>query len=270
MTRPDVVFARFVEANPAPHPEALHRERPDVGEMLAELHGTMPMARPIPVARWSQRDRWLAAVAVFLVVVGLAAALSWIRNTSEPQIADPVATVRQDALTKAEQWLQAVNDGDIERVMSLSSPDSDSIADQQVHEWTAGLAAQGMPVQVISCEVSAATSQDALVECQVRLTDLVAVELGVDELVAPFRYSNGLLAWQPYTGGNISRVNAAYSSYLRQYHQAEYEAACAPIAYEPGSVVQDEGLALTGACAELAAPLADEVVQWIRQDRPSP
>jgi hypothetical protein len=270
VTRPDVVFARFVQANPAPHPEVLHRERPDVDEMLAQLHGTMPMARPVLTSPWSQTSRWLAAAAVFLAVLGLAAALSWMTNPAQPPIADPVETLREDAATKAEQWLEAVNTGAIDDVMSMSTPDSATIADRRVHEWVAGLAAHGMPVQVIGCEALEATSQGAIVECQVHLTDAVAVELGVTELIAPFRYSNGLLAWQPYTGGNISQVNAAYSSYLRQYHQARFEIACAPIAYEPGSVVQDQGLALTGSCAELAAPLASDVAQWIREDRPGP
>lgn len=270
MTHPDVVFTRFVEANPAPHPEAVHRERPDVDEMLAALNETLPMARPLTASPSWRRIRWLTAVATFMFVVGIAAAVTWISNPREPALTDPIAFVREDALTKAEQWIQAVNAGEIERVMSLSSPDSVSIADQRVHEWVAGLANQGMPVQVLSCEVSAATPADALVECQVRLTDAVAVELGVAQLVAPFRYSDGLLSWQPYTGGNISEVNAAYSTYLRQYLEAEYETVCAPAAYEPGSVVQDRGLALTGDCAELAAPLADDVVQWIRTGRPSP
>lgn len=270
MTRPDVVFARFVEANPAPHPEALHSERPDVDEMLAQMHGTMPMARPSLPSPWSQKSKWLVAVAVFLAVLGLAAALGWMRNPSESPIADPVETLRRDAVAKAEQWLEAVNTGAIDDVMSMSTPDSATIADRRVHEWVAGLAAHGMPVQVIGCEALVATSQDAIVECQVRLTDLVAVELGVTELVAPFRFLGGLLAWQPYTGGNISQVNAAYSSYLRQYHQAEYEIACAPLAYEPGSVIQDNGLALTGSCADLAAPLASDVAQWIREDRAGP
>lgn len=270
MTHPDVVFARFVEANPAPHPEAVHDERPDVDEILAALDETLPTARPLtPSPSW-RRNRWLTALATFMLVVGIAAALTWISNPPQPAPTDPVEFVRHDALTKAEQWIQAVNAGEIERVMSLSSPDSKSTSDQRAHEWVAGLANQGMPIQVLSCEVSAATSQEALVECEIRLTDVVAVELGVNELVAPFRYSDGLLAWQPYTGGNISEVNAAYSGYLQQYHQAEYETVCAPAAYEPGSVVQDRGLALTGDCAELAAPSADDVVQWIRTGRPSP
>jgi hypothetical protein len=268
MTHPEAAFAKFVAANPAPHPEVLHGERPDVDEMLAEINGTIPVARPpLPASAW-QRRGWAPAVAAFVLVVGIAAVLTWIGNPPEPSTTDPVAFVRRDALTKAEQWLQAVNEGEITRVMSMSSPDSAGISDRRVHEWVAGLAGQGMPVQVSSCEVTAATSEDALIECQIRLTDVVAVELGVTQLVAPFRYSDGLLAWQPYTGGDISDVNAAYSTYLREHHPAEYEMYCAPAAYEPGSVVQDGGLALTGACAELAAPLANEVVQWIRNGRP--
>lgn len=269
MRQPEEVFASFVEANPVPHAEVLHRERPDVEEILAELNETMPMARPTTSSPLSSRSRWLVAVAAVMLVVGLGTALRWIGNPAESAQADPADLIGQDAVAKAEQWLQAVNAGEISEVMSMSSPESSGIADRRVHEWVARLSAEGMPVQVGGCEVSAASPQDALVECEVRLTDLVAVELGVSQQVAPFRYSDGLLTWQPYTGGSISQVNAAYSTYLRQHHEADYETACAPSAYEPGSVVQDRGLALTGACAELAAPLANDVAQWIRGGRPS-
>jgi len=91
---------------------------------------------------------------------------------------------------------------------------------------------------------------------------------GVAEVVAPFDYNNGLITWRPYTGGNISVVNDAYSSYLRMFHTAEYEASCSPAAYTPGTVIQDRGPALTGECAQLAAPLAADVVRWISDGRP--
>lgn len=270
MTNPEVVFARFVAANPVPDPIALHSQGPDADDMVAMLNDTMPTALPLSSSGWPRRRSWLAAVAAFMVIVGLSAASIWIGDPSEPASTDPVEFVRHDAITKAEQWIVAVNAGEIEHVMSMSSPNSTSVADQRVHEWVAGFAAQGMPVQVQSCEVSTATSQDAIVECQVRLTDAVATHLGVAELTAPFRYSGGLLAWQPYMGADIGEVNDAYSTYLRLYHPTEYETVCAPAAYEAGSIVQDKGLALTGACAELAAPLADEIVLWIREGRPGP
>ena len=69
--------------------------------------------------------------------------------------------------------------------------------------------------------------------------------------------------------GNISDVNDAYATYLLLFHTAEYEARCLPAAFPPGSVIGDRGLALTGVCADLAAPLAADVVEWIRDGRPT-
>ena len=127
-----------------------------------------------------------------------------------------------------------------------------------------------MPTQVKFCEVREIVGETAMVDCDVSLGDAVAVELAVSELVAPFQYEAGLVSWRPYQGGDISLVNGAYSNFLRMFHSVEYEDVCSPASYVPGTVVQDQLLALTGECADLAAPLADEVVQWIRDGRPNP
>jgi len=58
--------------------------------------------------------------------------------------------------------------------------------------------------------------------------------------------------------------------YLRRFREADQEGVSAPNACESCSVVQDRLLALTGEFAELAAPLADEIAQSIRDRRPAP
>lgn len=180
----------------------------------------------------------------------------------------PEEVLRRNAVSAAEAWLAALITGDIDRVMALSGPGARSEADRRVHEWQAGLAAEGMPIEVQGCLVASVFGSMARVECHVRLGDLVAIELSIAELVAPFDYTNGLITWRPYTGGNISDVNDAYASYLRSFHTPEYEAHCSPAAYTPGTMIRDRGLALTGECAQLAAPLAADIAQWIRDGRP--
>lgn len=269
MTDTEIVIRELEIANPVPDPSALHRLRPAVEEMLAAAKGSgeqLRLARPAT----SINSGWMVAVASFVVVLGLGAAFVWMMSPSTTEPADRIDQIERDAVAAAEQWLDATNRGDVARVMALSSPTSRDVSDQRMYEWLAGLAENGMPVEVDACVAVNATEQAASVECRVRLGDLVAVELGLSELTAPFLFSDGFVAWQPYRGGDISQVNRAYSNYLSQYHRDEYEAACFISAYERGSVVFDGGLALTGECAELAAPLADEVVQWIRDGRPAP
>jgi hypothetical protein len=100
--------------------------------------------------------------------------------------------------------------------------------------------------------------------------DPVAAALGVDEQVASYTYENGLLSESTFAGDSIAEVGRAYSMYVRTFHEPEYLAVCQPAAYEPGSIVQTELLALTGDCAALLAGLSDEVVAWIGTGRPVP
>jgi hypothetical protein len=197
--------------------------------------------------------------------------VAWPGQPAAPPAAEPESaedSLRREAVSAAEEWLAALNAGAIDQVIERSGPGARSQADQRVHEWQAGLAAAGMPIQVEACDVVSVTGSIARVECNVRLGDLVAMELNVAELVAPFDYSDGLITWRPYTGGSISDVNDAYASYLRLYHATEFDARCSPAAYAPGTIIQDRGLALTGECADLAAPLAADVAQWLRDGRP--
>lgn len=273
MSNPEVVFARFVEANPVPDAAAVHESIPDLGKLLSGLPDRSASA-PAPALSTPRRKLWVVAVATFVVVLAVGGLwLSLARGSADPEPAvppDPLESLRRDAAVSVERWLAAVNQGDIESVMGMSSSVTRTIADERLHGWVAGFAASGLPVEVASCDVVSVVNAGAEVRCEILLADPVAVELDVAAQVAPFHYRDGLVAWRPYEGGDISLVNAAYAEYLRQFQRSEYEAVCSPAAYRPGSVVQDRSLALTGACAGLAAPLADRVVQWIQSGRPSP
>ncbi|HSF84652.1 MAG TPA: hypothetical protein VLG28_03200 [Acidimicrobiia bacterium] len=268
MTDADVVFAKFVDANPVPDLPDLEALRPDVTTIISG--GATRIDKPRSAAPTLRRGAWAAAAALLLVLAVGGLLLVWpdqpVSQPAQPQ--SPEEVLRQNAVSTAEDWLSALNAGDIDLVMALSGPEASSEADRRVHEWQAGLLAQGMPIEVRGCVVASVAGTAARVECEVRLGDLVAIELGVADLVAPFDYSDGLITWRPYTGGNIGDVNDAYAGYLRRFHAAEYETLCSPSAYSPGTAIQDRGLALTGECAQLAAPLAADIAQWIRDGRP--
>lgn len=263
MTNTDVVFEKFAEANPVDS-EAVPASLPSADDILESLQAPR-RSRRAERGPGRSRSGWVVALASFVVVVSLGVGLNWLRG--ETDSLDSLDAIQRDGVSAAERWLEAVNRGDIETVMALSSPGSSQIADRRVAEWLAGFSAQGMPTRVDGCRAVATTLDGVSVECQVHLTDPVAVEVGVSDLIAPFVYEDGLVTWQPYRGGDISQVNTSYSRYLQAFHRAEYDAVCSPDAYESGSVVHDRQLALTGECAELAAPLANDVAQWIRDGR---
>jgi hypothetical protein len=273
MSKIEVAFSEFISANPAPDPAVLHRDRPNVDEVLSRAEGVSRMPRTIRSAPWRISRGWRVAVASFAIVLSVGLGTAWLMSGGDiPPIGqpDPIDIIRSDAEARATAWIDAINRGDIDTVMAMSSPEASELSDRRVHEWLAGFASNEMPTRLKGCEAIEVTHLFTTVECEIELTDAVAIELGVSDLVYPFRYMDGLLTWLPYRGGDISDVNEAYSSFLRFYHPEEYEAVCAPGAYETGSVVQDRLLALTGPCSELAAPLADEVVEWIRSGRPAP
>ena len=258
MTRHDEVFAMFASANPV---STLDRDAAPVPAIEAVLRSPVPphSRQPLVAARVPVGRRWLVAAAAFVVViVAVGLSLVLLRPDEIPPVApttttqDPLALVAADAEAAAKDFLAAVAAGDIDTVMALSSPSASSIADRRVHEYNAAFAAAGMPIVHGECSAEQVTESSALVRCDVN----------------PFGYENGQLAWRPLEGIDIGEVNRAHAEYLRAFRPDEYAAVCSPGAYEPGTVVQSNLLALTGECGELAASVADDVVAWIRAGRP--
>ncbi len=296
MTRHDEVFAMFVEANPVSTLERDATLVPDV-EVTLRLLTTRTQPEPLVATPSTVRRRWLFAAAAFVLViaaVGLSLtvfgattpappvapststtvtpttgeAAQTTTTTTTTTTADPLAAVVSDAEAAALEFLAAIASGDVDAVMALSTPDASDPSDRRVHEFNAAFAAAGMPLMSGDCTAEEVTESSALVRCDVRLGDVVALELGLEMFVYPFRYQDGLLAWQQLEGIDIGEVNRAYADYLRAYLPDRYAAACSPGAYAPGSIVQSNLLALTGECGELAASVADDVVAWIRAGRP--
>lgn len=286
MTAPDVVFAEFVQANPVPDVADLAGLRPEVT--------TLPLSDPAAVDGWASdelvsavrqqppRRAWLAAAALLSVIVIVGVVAAWpsqpgvqvgsrdpegaASEVAEPQTAEDA--LRLAAVAAVEEWIAALDAGDIDRVLALSGESARSDADRRMYEWLVAWADAGLPVETDGCEAASMVASMVRVECDVRLSDPVAGLLGLADLVGPFDHRDGLVTWQPWVGGDIGELNNAWASYLRTFHPAAYEAQCSPAAYEPGTVVASRGLALTADCAELAMPLAEDVADWVAAGMP--
>lgn len=220
-----------------------------------------------------QKPRRLIGAAVAAVVAAVAigtVALLINQDNGDPVTDDPDAARVASAIATTETFLAAVNSGDVDRLIAMSNPEAtDLVQDRNIWEMNAVLTTSGYQFIVGPCDSSLVTEQSVDVGCEVTVTDPVFAAEGVDALVFPLRvFNDGTTAWQPMQGGNFSAVNQDYADYLRAFRPAEYEAVCAPSAYEPGSVVSDRGLALTGDCAQLYVPLAPDVADWVNDGKP--
>lgn len=189
----------------------------------------------------------------------------------ETSAAPDPAAIESDAVEVAEQFLAAVNEGDLPTVMSLSFSSAADIADERMWGFNAVIAEYGHPIEVTECTASHLGGTQASVDCTTNLPGPLADALGAPPTVTtPFTYIAGQLAWEPFeTGGfDVGELGRVPSEYLQQYHPVDYETACAPQAYDALSVVINNGMALTPECAEVIAPLLEDIAQWVRDGRP--
>ncbi len=292
MSKPDLVFELFADANPVPAGSVIEPLRSEAELFLTELEqrgtemadikhtreapDTNSVKRGLGVDRpgfLTGRSGWLVASAAFIGVLLVGAIwLLLAQRAGDVQPAGPTDDIRSDAETNAELWMTSLISGEVGTLLEITQAHQADIDDTNMYEFHAAFAEAGRPTQeLLSCEADEPTGSMASVTCRIRLLDPVASEVGLDgDLVSPFLYTEGLLTWQPITGGDIDALNTAYRDYLRLYHPVEYDDACSPRAYEPGTVVNASGIALTRACAELEMSVSQAVVRWIRDGRPSP
>lgn len=281
---PDDIFEILVEANPVPDSDVatVRRLRPASARTWSTPMLTLEPETTSPTEHRRGRRSWLAAAAAILLIVAAAVAVAVVRNDASPiEPSTPVVTAGDPiasppgrdarALTTAEEYFGALNAGDVDQVVAMSNSEFvDLAASRQMWEMNAALAEHYGAFQTVErCEVLSMNDSYVEVGCDVVVTDPVFAALGVAELVAPVRvFDDETVVWLPWRGGDFGQVNQAYADYLRAHHPAEFEAVCDPSGYEPGSVVVDKGIALTGSCAELWVPLAEEVAGWVTDGRP--
>jgi len=276
MSRADDVFAMFVQANPVPDVAALESrlDRPSGDDLerggMNMRNAIEPGIRPETRAPHAEGRRWsgplffVAAAALVVVLVGGAWMLA---GRSSIDIADPNLPIEDRAVAAAERHLAAVNSGDIDTINALAY--EENVADTRMWEFNAAFAAAGYPTVARGCEVVNSTLNLADVRCAVEVDNPVFEALGVSDLVAPFLFLDGRLAWKPWEGGDFSQVNAAFAAYLQANRPDEYETACSPRAFVQTEIVQDQGIALTPECAALELDVIDDVARWVREGMPA-
>lgn len=273
MSRPDDVFAMFVDANPVPdlgalesgpdHLPDLTKGGPNMRNATNVSAGTSTGARTSSRAPWSGLSYFVAAAALVIVLVGGV----WLfGDLSSIDVADPNVPIEERAVAAAERHWAAVNRGDIEAVNDLAN--GENVADTRMWEYNAVLADAGYPTVVEGCEVVHATSNLVEVRCAVSMTNPVFEALGDTKGVAPFTFIDGTLAWKPFEDLDFSAVNSAFADYLQANHLEDYERVCSPLVYSPTEIVQDKGIALTPECAALQVDVIDDVARWVRDGMP--
>lgn len=275
---PDTVLSLLIEANPVPDPDIM-RALPahdcpaslDLGSETMQLIETEPSE---PTSPQPSRRRWLVAAAAAAVVV-LVGAIFMTRGDDPP--AEPVATLppptqEESAEATASAYQRAIGSGDVETAIALLNPGrTDLDADRQMAEMLAVNATLGEPWTIGDCRSTTSFGSTIRVECDVVVNDPVWVELGVSELITAVDvFDDQTVKWYSFTGADFHQGNSAYADYLEVFLPTEYQAVCIPGAYDPGTINQDGGLALTAECAQAWVPLGEEVAQWIRDGRPLP
>lgn len=275
---PERVFSLLSESNPVPDldavPEALglSSNRLHVVDPGRELMQTKePISRPAPVGTLRTR-RWIPAAAAAVIAVIAVGVVAVVLNDGNRVAADPTVARVDTAIATAEEFLAAINAGDVDRLIALSNPEAtDVVRDRSMWEMNAVATTGDYPLSVGVCESALVAEGFVDVHCDVTFSDPVFEAEGMSALVFPLRvFDDGTTAWEPYQGGDISVINKAYADYLKAFHAADYEAVCSPGAGEAGTFMSDKGLALTGACASLWVPLSPDVATWVRDGKPAP
>lgn len=246
---------------------------------------TIRVMEPTP----PRRRPWFPAVAAAVIVAAaVAAAAIWLTagdDEAAPVVTDPPVTTlaevapdptaRADAaVARVESFYAALADGDMATVEEVLSPDEPlDTTERRVWEFNAVLEA-AYPSRRQGCE---ATSTDnslfVAVACTIIDTSPVADALGGGLRTDPWRVlDDGAMEWTAFEsdtlGTGASILALRYTEYLTAVLEAEYLASCAPGAYEPRSVIANQGLSLAAPCAELMVATATDVAAWIEAGRP--
>ncbi len=273
MSRPDDVFAMFVDANPVLDVAALEsgpdllpdleRGGPNMRNATDLGAETSAGARTSSRAPWSGPWYFVAAAALVVVLVGGV----WLfGDRSSIDVTDTDVPIEERAVAAVEQHWDAVDRGDIDTVIGLAY--DENTADTRMWEFNAVLAEAGHPTVVEGCDVVYATENLAEVRCAVTVDSPVFEALDDTEGVAPFTFIDGTLAWKPFEDLDFPAANAAFAVYLQANRADDYERACSPLAYDPAEIVQNQGIALTAECAALEVEVMAEVARWIRDGMP--
>ena len=187
MTRPDTVFAHFVDANPVPDESVTPETIPSL-DLHRPVLATVTSLPHRPVRRGA-----LVAVAAFAVVliVGIALALTSLRS-SEPEPVDPEELLVQEASAAIEDLYAAIGAGDTNRVIDRLAEHERTVARVNGYEWQSAFSASGLAHTIEECELAAVSRTRVEGRCTILLNDPVADELGAGRQVRRYTYDAGL------------------------------------------------------------------------------
>lgn len=300
MSTTEQVYALLVEANPVRDPDELilgpeSAPRLQVIEPGGPSMDTKEAIRTVTPEPPRRRALLAGLVAAAVVTVAIVGAVLLVRDSGQPAppvITNPpapttVTTVDEAearanaeaeaaevrataAVRKVEEIYAALNAGDADLVAALTAP-NDPIAESDRHLWEFNAAfAATYPQELKGCEAtSTANTLFVRVECSIVNHDPVFVANGVSDLIAPWQvFDDGAIKWRPYEGADIVVAARDYGVYLRERHETDYLEVCQPASYDLGTVVFNGNIALTGSCAALAVPLAEDIAEWVAAGRP--
>lgn len=244
-------------------------------DVIDERNGEMQTQQRVSQTQKEPKNRWgLAVAAAAFVAVLLLGAIAAIQFTGDDTVEPANTTTTTQAfdreaasaaaLVVAETYEAAFAAGDVATLTAMQNVKVE--ADRNMFEFNAAFRAAGFSVDSGECRVIVAGAALVRVECVELHTDPVFLAVGLDEIITPLNvYPDGTVRWQP-SPADLGTVSHAYAEYLRLFYESEYQTACAVGAYPAGSIIANRGLALTGACGELAALHADAVAQWYLAD----
>lgn len=186
---------------------------------------------------------------------------------------------RAAAVTKVEGLWQAMLDGDIEQVADIVTDGTGDIDvdDRNIYEWQTVYHAAyppvpGSPGEIPPCEATTDTGIGIVVECEISFAENESFsEFGIGALTSPYDVMNdGTVRWRAYEPELPSAAVSVYGRYLQTFHPDEWADVCDPGPYytRGEAVFVNGGIALTGACAELAVPLTPDMAEWVRAGEP--
>lgn len=124
----DLAFARLREANPVPEPLQLDVASTGQDALLASItERTARMQTQEQQQREIQPKRpngWLVAAAAAAIVIVALGLINLVGETQEPVSTEPPTESLTNPITVADQWVDAMNNGDLQGALSLLSPET--------------------------------------------------------------------------------------------------------------------------------------------------
>lgn len=193
-------------------------------------------------------------------------------TTTESPEEDPESlALQQEALDRIDAFFNAVNSGNVDAMPDiLGEPLSE--ARRRHFEFHAMFKATGVKWVPGTCEAQSVIGTFVTVECPMQNQNPVFVATGASSVIAPFQLRGDILresSWVSLEVGFDSPDGPlrAMVEYLETFYPEDY-VFCDPDT-QTGEFTEHGGIARVPECAEVLAPLLDDIAAWVDAERPS-